>query len=80
MEKSEDQTDEDETEWESSFADPVPFEASGAAAGSWKSNQENSLFQPCVTNPLFFFSFLFVSVGNSYLSQFQVKTSVKHQL
>ncbi|XP_056889983.1 DNA polymerase iota isoform X2 [Takifugu flavidus] len=33
MEKSEDQTDEDETEWESSFADPVPFEASGAAAG-----------------------------------------------
>lgn len=34
MEKGEDQTDEDETEWESSFADPVPFEASGAAAGS----------------------------------------------
>lgn len=34
MEKSEDQTDEDETEWESSFADPVPFEAAAAAAGS----------------------------------------------
>lgn len=40
MEKSEDQTDEDETEWESSFEDPVPFEASAAAAGSWKPNQE----------------------------------------